>query len=124
MNQGLNSTTRHRCCSSDGSELVYHVRGNGIKTHPSQAFLKHFYVSRKGSGGSSPPQVLYENLKSLGSGRELILLEEIKHYSDFYKSINGGSQSEFLKQLNFDMYGQSLKKMLQIEGIFSLQSNY
>ena len=83
---------------------------NSEKSGGISRLLKHFYVSRKGSGGSSPPQVLYENLKSLGSGRELILLEEIKHYSDFYKSINGGSQSEFLKQLNFDMYGQSLKK--------------
>ena len=71
--------------------------------------LKHFYVSRKGSGGSSPPQVLYENLKSLGSGRELQLLEEIKHYSNFYKSINIGTRDEFLKHLNFDLYGNALR---------------
>lgn len=81
---------------------------NSEKSGGISRLLKHFYVSRKGSGGSSPPQVLYENLKLLGENRELDLLEKIKEYSNFYKNIAIGSQDEFLKQINFDMYGRSL----------------
>lgn len=81
---------------------------NSEKSGGISRLLKHFYVSRKGSGSSSPPQVLYENLKLLGENRELDLLEDIKEYSNFYKNIAIGSQDEFLKQINFDKYGRSL----------------
>lgn len=81
---------------------------NSEKSGGISRLLKHFYVSRKGSVGSSPPQVLYENLKSLGEQSELMLLEKIKEYSNFYKNISAGSQEEFLKQINFDLYGRSL----------------
>lgn len=81
---------------------------NSEKSGGISRLLKHFYVARKGSGRSSPPQVLYENLKLLGKNRELDLLEEIEKYSNFYKNIAIGSQDEFLKQINFDIYGRSL----------------
>lgn len=81
---------------------------NSEKSGGISRLLKHFYVSRKGSGGSSPPQVLYENLKALGDQSELKLLGKIKEYSNFYKNIATGSQDEFLKQINFDVYGRSL----------------
>ena len=81
---------------------------NSEKSGGISRLLKHFYVSRRGSSGSSPPQVLYENLKSLGEKSELRLLGKIKEYSNFYKNISIGSQDDFLKQINFDVYGKSL----------------
>ena len=81
---------------------------NSEKSGGISRLLKHFYVSRRGSIGSSPPQVLYENLKSLGKKSELQLLGKIKEYSNFYKNISIGSQDDFLKQVNFDVYGKSL----------------
>lgn len=81
---------------------------NSEKSGGISRLLKHFYVSRKGSGGSSPPQVLYENLKTLGKKSELRLLERIKEYSGFYKNITSGTQDEFLKEIKFDLYGRSL----------------
>lgn len=85
-----------------------HIVENSEKSGGISRLLKHFYVSRKGSGGSSPPQVLYENLKSLGKKSELDLLDKIKEYSNFYMNIANGTQDEFLKQVNFDLYGKSL----------------
>ena len=55
---------------------------NSEKSGGISRLLKHFYVSRRGSSGSSPPQVLYENLKSLGEKSELRLLGKIKEYSN------------------------------------------
>ncbi len=70
--------------------------------------LKYFYVSRKGSGGSSPPSVLYENLKSLGKNNELNLLEKINEFSYFYKAINSDKQDECLNGFDLKLYGISL----------------
>ena len=83
---------------------------NSEKSGGISRLLKYFYVSTKGFGGSSPPQKLYENLKSLGENRELELLREIKEFSSFYKEINTGTEEEFLKEINFDLYGNSLSR--------------
>ena len=83
---------------------------NSEKSGGISRLLKYFYVSTRGYGGSSPPQKLYENLKSLGENRELELLRDIKEFSSFYKEINTGTEEEFLKEINFDLYGNSLSR--------------
>ena len=83
---------------------------NSEKSGGISRLLKYFYVSTMGFGGSSPPQKLYENLKSLGENRELELLRQIKEFSSFYKEINTGTEEEFLKEINFDLYGNSLSR--------------